>query len=110
MDWNKLGSYYEGFTVFAAGLKDNESLLKLDLRCNEITLPLVKSLVHMGLRGNMALKTLDLRWNSLGDQGGREILELLNINHSLEYILLEGNDLMDETSRMISNTMAQDDV
>ena len=51
------------------------------------------------LKANQTLDTLDLRWNSLGNQGAKAILKGLNVNKYLMILELTGNKVSDDIMR-----------
>ena len=47
------------------------------------------------------LTVIDLRWNNIGDEGGKAIGEALKVNTSLIQIFLGGNKIGDEVAKTI---------
>ena len=57
------------------------------------------------LKTNQTLQTLDLRWNRLGNTGGKTILKGLNVNKSVQILELAGNKVGDEILRLINDLL-----
>lgn len=68
LEWNSLGSFENGLTEIATSLALNNTLKTLDLRNNNIG-PNGGSMLARGLRDNRCLNELDLRWNEIGNVG-----------------------------------------
>ena len=48
---------------------------------------------------------MDLRWNRLGNTGGKTILKGLNVNKSIQIIELAGNKVSDEILRLVNDLL-----
>ncbi len=48
---------------------------------------------------------MDLRWNRLGNTGGKTILKGLNVNKSVQILELAGNKVGDEILRLINDLL-----
>jgi hypothetical protein len=69
--------YVRHLGLYACRLGDNEASLATELAA--------------ALRLNTTLMSLDLAWNSLGDDGGRVIAEVLRVNTTLCSLKLNYN-------------------
>jgi Leucine Rich repeat len=61
------------------------------------------------LRSNSHLRTLDLRWNDLGNEGARALKDALTANSTLETMLLSGNKVDQCLLENIEALLAQRD-
>ncbi|KAM9296090.1 leucine-rich repeat-containing protein 45 [Gastrophryne carolinensis] len=100
LEWNSLGMWDEGFSMFCDGLCSNQTLQTLDLRNNQINHKGAEEL-SVALKSNFTLKELDLRWNNIGLLGGRAILDCLQNNRSLSKLELSGNNIPSDILRAI---------
>ncbi|XP_019359305.1 PREDICTED: leucine-rich repeat-containing protein 45 isoform X1 [Gavialis gangeticus] len=92
LEWNSLGVWEEGFSLFCQGLSTNRSLQRLDLRNNQINHEGAGELAA-ALKSNSSLQELDLRWNNVGLLGGRALLNCLHSNRTLRHLELAGNNV-----------------
>ncbi|KAM6050202.1 leucine-rich repeat-containing protein 45 isoform 3-T4 [Theristicus caerulescens] len=92
LEWNSLGVWEEGFSIFCQGLGANNFLQRLDLRNNQINHQGAVELA-MALKQNASLQELDLRWNNIGLLGGRALLNCLHSNKTLKRLELAGNNV-----------------
>ncbi|XP_038227401.1 leucine-rich repeat-containing protein 45 isoform X2 [Dermochelys coriacea] len=92
LEWNSLGMWEEGFSLFCQGLGANRFLQWLDLRNNQINHQGAGELA-MALKCNSSLQELDLRWNNIGLLGGRALLSCLHSNKTLRRLELAGNNI-----------------
>ncbi|XP_063817298.1 leucine-rich repeat-containing protein 45 [Pseudophryne corroboree] len=92
LEWNNLGMWEDGFSLFCDGLSCNQTMQKLDLRNNQINHKGAEEL-SMALKINFSLQELDLRWNNIGLLGGRAMLECLQNNKGLLKMELSGNNI-----------------
>lgn len=84
LEWNQLGSSIETFASF---IVNNRTIKHLGLSNNKI---LDMEAFSNALKSNKVLLSLDLRWNDLGEEGGRLILDALQENRALLYLELNG--------------------
>ncbi|CAM5096793.1 unnamed protein product [Natator depressus] len=92
LEWNSLGMWEEGFSLFCQGLGANRFLQWLDLRNNQINQQGAGELA-LALKCNSSLRELDLRWNNIGLLGGRALLSCLHSNKTLRRLELAGNNV-----------------
>ncbi|XP_037769713.1 leucine-rich repeat-containing protein 45 isoform X1 [Chelonia mydas] len=92
LEWNSLGMWEEGFSLFCQGLGANRFLQWLDLRNNQINHQGAGELA-LALKCNSSLRELDLRWNNIGLLGGRALLSCLHSNKTLRRLELAGNNV-----------------
>lgn len=57
------------------------------------------------LENNKKLKLLDISENLLSQEGGRYILKLLDINNRIDSILIDKNQVSEQTKRLINNRL-----
>lgn len=100
LEWNNLGMWEEGFSMFCDGLSCNQTLQKLDLRNNQINHKGGEEL-SVALKRNFTLQELDLRWNNIGLLGGRTILNCLQNNRSIRKMELSGNNIPSDILKAI---------
>ncbi|XP_075072889.1 leucine-rich repeat-containing protein 45 [Mixophyes fleayi] len=100
LEWNNLGMWEDGFSLFCDGLSYNQTMQKLDLRNNQINHKGAEEL-SMALKRNLTLQELDLRWNNIGLLGGRAVLDCLQNNRSLHKMELSGNNIPSDTLKAI---------
>ncbi|XP_068162237.1 leucine-rich repeat-containing protein 45 isoform X2 [Antennarius striatus] len=105
LEWNALGVWDEGFSLFCEGLASNAGLQQLDLRNNQISHQGASELA-LALKFNDTLEVLDLRWNNVGLLGGRALLEALQRNQSLVQLELAGNNIPSDALRALEQKAA----
>ncbi|TRY88635.1 hypothetical protein DNTS_028846 [Danionella cerebrum] len=105
LEWNALGMWEEGFSVFCEGLASSSSLSQLDLRNNQINHQGAAALCS-ALKRNSTLQDLDLRWNNIGLLGGRSLLEAMQQNRTLMRLEMAGNNIPSDTLRAIEQSMS----
>jgi Ran GTPase-activating protein (RanGAP) involved in mRNA processing and transport len=89
----KWGLKYEGFEILVRyGLRDNRSLLELDVRCNRVD-ETGGVFVARALCDARALQKLNLEGNNLGDVGAAAIAEALPFARSLRELDVRGNGI-----------------
>ncbi|KAK3529234.1 hypothetical protein QTP70_021919 [Hemibagrus guttatus] len=104
LEWNALGMWEEGFSVFCEGLASNSSLIQLDLRNNQINHQGAAE-IALALKRNSVLQELDLRWNNIGLLGGRALLEALQQNRTLLQLNMAGNNIPSDVLKAIEQSM-----
>ncbi|KAI4891653.1 hypothetical protein NFI96_019934 [Prochilodus magdalenae] len=104
LEWNALGMWEEGFSIFCEGLASNTSLTQLDLRNNQINHQGAAELA-LALKRNSVLQELDLRWNNIGLLGGRSLLDALQQNRTLLQLEMAGNNIPSDVLRAIEQSM-----
>ncbi|XP_072522832.1 leucine-rich repeat-containing protein 45 [Salminus brasiliensis] len=103
LEWNALGMWEEGFSIFCEGLASNGCLGQLDLRNNQINHQGAAELA-LALKRNSVLQELDLRWNNIGLLGGRALLDALQQNRSLLRLEMAGNNVPSDILRSIEQS------
>ncbi|XP_071318703.1 leucine-rich repeat-containing protein 45 [Trachinotus anak] len=103
LEWNALGVWDEGFSLFCEGLASNSVLTHLDLRNNQINHHGASELA-LALKRNTVLEVLDLRWNNIGLLGGRSLLEALQKNKSIVQLEMAGNNIPSDTLKALEQT------
>jgi len=83
---------------FFGALGENRSLLKLNLKNNEIG-PEIGEFVANCLKSNTVLETLDLRYNRIGNQGAKAIMKGLNLNKTVTILEISGSNVSDDILR-----------
>lgn len=83
---------------FFGALGENRSLLKLNLKNNEIG-PEIGEFVANCLKSNTVLETLDLRYNRIGNQGAKAILKGLNLNKTITILEMSASGVSDDILR-----------
>ena len=83
---------------FFGALGENRSLLKLNLKNNEIG-PEIGEFVGNCLKSNTVLETLDLRYNRIGNQGAKAIMKGLNLNKTVTILEISGSNVSDDILR-----------
>ncbi|TNV81401.1 hypothetical protein FGO68_gene12164 [Halteria grandinella] len=107
LEWNNLGGAGDqALTKFFDAIAENRSLLKLDLKNNEIG-PEVAPHIERMLKNNQSLECLDLRWNKLSNEGAKLILKGLNLNKYLSILELGGNRVSDERLRQLNELLTR---
>uniref|UniRef100_A0A8C8S5M0 Leucine rich repeat containing 45 n=1 Tax=Pelusios castaneus TaxID=367368 RepID=A0A8C8S5M0_9SAUR len=104
LEWNSLGMWEEGFSLFCQGLGANRFLQCLDLRNNQINHQGAGELA-MALKCNSSLQDLDLRWNNIGLLGGRALLSCLHSNKTLRKLELAGNNIPSDILKAVEQAM-----
>nr|XP_023676597.1 leucine-rich repeat-containing protein 45 [Paramormyrops kingsleyae] len=104
LEWNALGMWEEGFSIFCDGLGSNSCLMQLDLRNNQINHQGAAELA-IALKRNGSLQELDLRWNNMGLLGGRALLEAVQKNRSLLQLELAGNNIPSDTLKALEQSL-----
>lgn len=104
LEWNSLGMWEEGFSLFCQGLGANRFLQWLDLRNNQINHQGAGELA-MALKCNSSLQELDLRWNNIGLLGGRALLSCLHSNKTLRRLELAGNNVPSDILKAVEQAM-----
>lgn len=85
----------QGGARFATTLSKSRSLRKLDLRGNVDIGDSAVELLARGLKENNSLKKLDLSSCGVGDEGCAGLADALTINESLTHLKLHRNDISD---------------
>jgi hypothetical protein len=83
---------------FFGALGENRSLLKLNMKNNEIG-PEIGEFVANCLKSNTVLETLDLRYNRMGNQGAKAIMKGLNLNKTVTILEISGSNVSDDILR-----------
>jgi Ran GTPase-activating protein (RanGAP) involved in mRNA processing and transport len=83
---------------FFGALGENRSLLKLNMKNNEIG-PEIGEFVANCLKSNTVLETLDLRYNRIGNQGAKAIMKGLNLNKTVTILEISGSNVSDDILR-----------
>ena len=83
---------------FFGALGENRSLLKLNLKNNEIG-PEIGEFVANCLKSNTVLENLDLRYNRIGNQGAKSILKGLNLNKTITILEMSASGVSDDILR-----------
>ncbi|KAK7134220.1 hypothetical protein R3I93_017586 [Phoxinus phoxinus] len=104
LEWNALGMWEEGFSIFCEGLASSSSLTQLDLRNNQMNHQGAAELC-VALKRNSTLQELDVRWNNMGLLGGRSLLEAMQQNRTLVKLEMAGNNIPSDTLRAIEQSM-----
>uniref|UniRef100_A0AAR2JQ21 Leucine rich repeat containing 45 n=1 Tax=Pygocentrus nattereri TaxID=42514 RepID=A0AAR2JQ21_PYGNA len=104
LEWNALGMWEEGFSIFCEGLASNSCLTQLDLRNNQINHQGAAELA-LALKRNSVLEELDLRWNNIGLLGGRSLLDALQQNRTVLQVEMAGNNIPSDILRAIEQSM-----
>ncbi|XP_060719872.1 leucine-rich repeat-containing protein 45 isoform X2 [Tachysurus vachellii] len=104
LEWNALGMWDEGFSVFCEGLASNNSLIQLDLRNTQINHQGAAE-IALALKRNSVLREIDLRWNNIGLLGGRSLLEALQQNRTLVQLSMAGNNIPSDVLKAIEQSM-----
>ncbi|XP_069728869.1 leucine-rich repeat-containing protein 45 [Phaenicophaeus curvirostris] len=104
LEWNNLGVWEEGFSLFCQGLGANNVLQQLDLRNNQINHQGAGELA-LALKQNSSLQELDLRWNNIGLLGGRALLNSLHSNKTLKRLELAGNNVPSDILKAVEQAM-----
>ena len=55
------------------------------------------------LEVNSTLQSLNLSWNSIGDEGAKALSEALKVNSTLQLLNLDGNNIGDEGAKTFSD-------
>ncbi|XP_042198514.1 leucine-rich repeat-containing protein 45 [Callorhinchus milii] len=104
LEWNALGMWEEGFSIFCEGVRANKVLQRLDLRNNQINHQGAGELA-LALKNNDTLEELDLRWNNIGLLGGRALLSALQQNKSLVRLELAGNNIPSDILKAVDQAV-----
>uniref|UniRef100_A0A4W4E7E1 Leucine rich repeat containing 45 n=1 Tax=Electrophorus electricus TaxID=8005 RepID=A0A4W4E7E1_ELEEL len=104
LEWNALGMWEEGFSIFCEGLASSSSLILLDLRNNQINHQGAAELAQ-ALKRNSVLQELDLRWNNIGLLGSRSLLDALQQNRTLLHLEMAGNNIPGDILKAIEQSM-----
>ncbi|XP_076856907.1 leucine-rich repeat-containing protein 45 isoform X2 [Brachyhypopomus gauderio] len=104
LEWNALGMWEDGFSIFCEGLASNSSLIQLDLRNNQINHQGAAELA-LALKRNSVLQHLDLRWNNMGLLGSRSLLDALQQNRTLLQLEMAGNNVPSDILKAIAQSV-----
>ncbi|KAJ3232751.1 Leucine-rich repeat-containing protein 45 [Chytriomyces hyalinus] len=102
LEWNCLGIWETGIKALADAFSVNDALEVLDLRNCKLS-PQGVNMLSLGLKNNKSLLRLDLRWNNAGLVGGRGLLQCFKSNHTLFELLLTGNEIPEDLLRAIES-------
>ena len=107
LEWNKIGgSSDQGMKRFFGALGENRSLLKLNLKNNEIG-PEIGEFVANCLKSNTVLENLDLRYNRIGNQGAKSILKGLNLNKTITILEMSASGVSDDILRQANELLVR---
>ena len=81
----------QGMKSLASALEMNGSLEELDLSGNRVVTGIGFMALGESLKRNRGLKTLDISYSSIDDQGMKSLASALEMNGSLEELNLRGN-------------------
>lgn len=95
LEWNDMGKDSSGQIQLAEYAKIARSLRKLDLRNNGISGQDTDSIGKV-IRDCKTLVYIDLRWNALGNKGGKILLDAIQTNNSLLKVEQNGNTISDD--------------
>jgi len=101
LKWNHVGSHVRGVQALCDVLKDNTTVMNLDLRNNKIGVDGARVIADM-IRENTTLTHIDLSWNDFGVEGGHLLLEGIQMNNQLVDVQLSGNRMSDDTLHAIA--------
>ena len=101
--WNKLTS--EGAVMVCSALESNDKLESLRMSYNPAVGRKGAVAISSLLKSSTSIVSLDVRWNSLGDDGVMNILEALGTNRTLRDVMLGGNDLDPRTEALIAERL-----
>jgi len=85
----------------------NSPLTELDLSNNGISYAGAEQLANALLQGNSNLKKLDLGYNTIGPIGASSIGQMLRFTHSLEKLVLTGNEVGDDGVQALSEGLKE---
>ena len=103
LDMNTIGDI--GLIALANGLKINQSMISLDLYCNDFGELGVKSLMSATCSRTSNLQILSLRANRIGDDGAKVIASKLNRCTSLQSLNIGYNEIGDEGGIAIAESL-----
>lgn len=106
LEWNHIGANKDAFKSFCEGVAINTGLEHVDLRNNQISDECALYIAD-AMQRHKTIKSLDLRWNSIGVKGARAFYELLNENTTLTQIHLGGNFVPAEVVQHIEQILKQ---
>ena len=77
LEWNSFGLYPVETSLLFQAIAQSSTLFKLDMRNNKLGPEAACELASLLEEHNSVLRVLDLRWNTVGDRGGRAFAESL---------------------------------
>ncbi|TNV84850.1 hypothetical protein FGO68_gene11676 [Halteria grandinella] len=93
------------------GLRNCQKLQRLDLSTNKIAdagaVAIADGLIHRF--SNSTLKSLNLSQNRIGDEGGKQLALMLQVNKSLNYLNLCNNTLTEGSGECVVTAMSKNE-
>jgi hypothetical protein len=99
--WNHIGSHIRGIQALCDVLKENTTIMQVDIRNNKIGVDGARVIADM-IRENTAITHLDISWNDFGVEGGHALLEGIQMNNQLVDCQLSGNRIAEDTLHAIA--------
>ena len=103
-----ISSEKSGLDAIGLSLKDNKTLVTLNLSYNSLRKLGAKKIVK-GLKGNSSIKELNLSTNIIGDKGAKYIKDLLSKNKTLTNLDISGNAFTDTGISKIAEGLAKNE-
>lgn len=94
-EWNLIGNNVAGFDALHELVKTSRSLATLDFRNNRIK-PNAAPIIASIIRDSQSLEFFDLRWNDLGNEGAKQILDALRSQNRRIRVDLSGNKVSED--------------
>lgn len=106
-EWNTVGlNTAIGLQALLKLVRNTPTVEQVDLKNNRIDHRTVEPILEL-IRSNFSwLKVLDLRWNELGEIGGRAVLTALQSNTHLRVLEVSNNRIGDTTMLAIEEYLA----
>ncbi|KAM3137602.1 hypothetical protein pb186bvf_010216 [Paramecium bursaria] len=108
LQWNTicLNNNLQALELFYQAMCINKTLTHLDLQNNRLGVSSAGILANI-IRNNPQLKTIDLRFNELGNQGVRLLISAAAANGYIVSVEVQGNGATEETIRELNQILVQ---
>lgn len=95
LEWNYLNEYNEELDFLCNEIVKAKSLIYIHLNNNKLSSFQIGSICNI-IQAASPLLMLDLRWNDIGSDGGRDIVTALSNNTTIQEVNLTGNNITQE--------------
>ena len=100
-----LGLGDTGADIVAGILRDQKSVVTVDLSNNMIGIHGVKSLIENCLKTNRTITSLNMQGNKIGDDASRMLVDLLKVNDNVTSLNLTGNAVTMNAMEAVSRAL-----
>ncbi|KAI3647599.1 hypothetical protein MP228_007820 [Amoeboaphelidium protococcarum] len=100
LEWNQIGLWETAMQSLADGIAINCSIQYLNLSNNKIG-PDGCLALYEAMKSNKSLVNLDLRWNNIGLNGGKQLVKMFHHNYTLLQLQVDGSEMPDDIQQSI---------